>query len=459
MTLSKTASLLLASAALVAGHGYVSSIDVAGTTYAGYLVDIDYYESDPPELIAWSTNATDDGYVSPTDYDSSNIVCHKGSAPGALSAPIAPGGSVTLTWSTWPDDHHGPVITYLANCNGSCTDVEKVDLQFFKIDAGGLINDTAAPGTWASDELIADSYSRTLTIPTDIAAGEYVLRHEIIALHGAEDLDGAQNYPQCINLNVTGSGTATPSGTLGEDLYKDTDPGIYVDIWNVLSTYTIPGPTLYTAGSTATATAAAASTTATTTATTAATTAAVTTATSASSTAAEAATTEAATTSVAAEAETTQATSSSSSSQTTVTAASSMGGGSSGGGSSSGGPSSGGHSGNGSSGGGRSGGNSSDESKASTTTSVASASTTTTSSSASTTSGVLSGSCTEDGYWYCDGGSAFQRCVNGEWDSSQSVADGTVCTAGISDSLTVSLASRKRSTGHARRNEARAMRF
>ncbi|KAJ5930841.1 endoglucanase-4 precursor [Penicillium verhagenii] len=449
MSLSKTASLLLASAALVAGHGYVSSIDVAGTTYAGYLVDIDYYETDPPELIAWSTNATDDGYVSPTDYASSNIVCHKGSAPGALSAPIAPGGSVTLTWSTWPDDHHGPVITYLANCNGSCTDVEKVDLQFFKIDAGGLINDTVAPGTWASDELIADSYSRTLTIPTDIAAGEYVLRHEIIALHGAEDLDGAQNYPQCINLNVTGSGTATPSGTLGEDLYKDTDPGIYVDIWNVLSTYVIPGPTLYTAGSTATATAAAAATTT-------ATTAAVTTAASASSAAAEAATTEAATTSVAAEAattsvaaqaETTQAPSSSSSSQTAVTTAPTMGGS----------PSSGGHSGNGSSGGGRSGESSSEEAQASTTTSVASASSTT-SSSASTTSGVLSGSCTDEGYWYCDAGSAFQRCVDGEWDASQSVADGTVCTAGISDTLTVALASRKRSTGHARRNEARGIR-
>ncbi|KAJ5798312.1 endoglucanase-4 precursor [Penicillium pulvis] len=437
MSLTKTAALFLASAALVAGHGYVSSIVVDGTTYGGYLVDTYYYESDPPELIAWSTNATDDGYVAPTAYDTSNIVCHKGSAPGALSAPIAPGGSVTLTWNTWPDDHHGPVITYLANCNGSCTDVDKVDLAFFKIDAGGLINDTVIPGTWATDELIADSYSRTLTIPTDIAAGEYVLRHEIIALHGAEDLDGAQNYPQCINLNVTGSGTATPSGILGEDLYKDTDPGIYVDIWATLTTYDIPGPTLYTAGSAATATAAATSS-----ATTSIEAAAAETASASSSVS----------TSAAVEAETTQATSSVSEATTSVAQAASTGdpsGNGNGNGNSGVGGSNNGPSGEGKS-------SPSEKSSPSVTVASGSASTSTTSSSASETSGVLSGSCTEEGYWYCDAGTAFQRCVDGEWDASQSVASGTECTAGISDTLTITASSRKRSMEHVRRIHARA---
>jgi hypothetical protein len=33
--------------------------------------------------------------------------------------------------------------------------------------------------------------------------------------------DGVQNYPQCLNSNVTGSGTATPAGTLSMELYKD----------------------------------------------------------------------------------------------------------------------------------------------------------------------------------------------------------------------------------------------
>ena len=411
MSLSKTASILLASAALVAGHGYVTSIDVDGTTYGGYLVDTYYYESDPPELIAWSTTATDDGYVAPTAYDNSSIICHRGSAPAVLSAPVAPGGSVKLTWNTWPDDHHGPVITYMANCNGNCSEVDKTTLEFFKIDAGGLISDTTVPGTWASDELIEDSYSRTVTDPTDIEAGDYVLRHEIIALHGAEDLDGAQNYPQCINLKVTGSGTATPSGTLGTALYKDTDPGIYVDIWNTLSTYIIPGPTLYTAGSTATATSAATST--------ATTTSAVTSVTSDA-----AATTSSAAETIAAP-QTTLATSSRAepTGQAQPNQPERPGAGGAGGASSS--------------------------------DSDAAATTTASSSSASTTSGVLSGACSQEDYWYCNGGSAFQRCVNGEWDASQSMAEGTECTAGISETLTISASKRRREVSHLRRHHVR----
>ncbi|KAL2817890.1 glycosyl hydrolase family 61-domain-containing protein [Aspergillus cavernicola] len=261
MSLLQLTAILLGAAGSALGHGYVTSIDVDGTTYGGYLIDTYYYESDPPELIAWSTTATDNGYVAPTAYDDSDIVCHRGAEPGALSAEVSAGGDVTMFWNTWPSDHHGPVITYLAQCDGDCASVDKTSLEFFKIDAGGLIDNSNVPGTWATDELIAANISRTITIPSDIQSGNYVLRHEIIALHSAEALDGAQNYPQCINLKVTGSGTATPSGILGTALYKDTDPGIYVDIWNSLSTYEIPGPTLYSAGSVATGTSTATATT------------------------------------------------------------------------------------------------------------------------------------------------------------------------------------------------------
>lgn len=93
--------------------------------------------------------------------------------------------------------------------------------------------------------MIANNNSWSVTIPTDIASGNYVLRHEIIALHSAEEADGAQNYPQCVNLQITGTGTATPSGTLGTALYQESEAGIIVNIYQSLSTYDIPGPTLY----------------------------------------------------------------------------------------------------------------------------------------------------------------------------------------------------------------------
>nr|QBL14594.1 lytic polysaccharide monooxygenase [Talaromyces verruculosus] len=238
-------SAVLALASTVAGHGYVQNIVIDGESYSGYIVTQFPYESNPPAVIGWATTATDLGYVDPTEYTNADIICHKNATPGALSAPVAAGGTVELQWTTWPDSHHGPVISYLANCNGNCSTVDKTKLDFVKIDASGLIDDTTVPGTWASDQLIAANNSWTVTIPETIAPGNYVLRHEIIALHSAENTDGAQNYPQCINLEITGSGTASPTGTPGEELYTPTDPGILVNIYQSLSTYVIPGPTLW----------------------------------------------------------------------------------------------------------------------------------------------------------------------------------------------------------------------
>lgn len=79
---------------------------------------------------------------------------HKGATPGLGSIPVTAGESIDLQWNTWPESHHGPVITYLAAVDGEFADVTKADLQWFKIDAGGLNDGSTAPGDWASDDLI-----------------------------------------------------------------------------------------------------------------------------------------------------------------------------------------------------------------------------------------------------------------------------------------------------------------
>lgn len=251
MSFSKIAAITgaITYASLAAAHGYVTGIVADGTYYGGYIVTQYPYMPTPPDVIAWSTKATDLGFVDPSSYASSDIICHKGAEPGALSAKVAAGGTVELQWTDWPESHKGPVIDYLAACNGDCSTVDKTKLEFFKIDESGLIDGSSAPGTWASDKLIANNNSWTVTIPSTIAPGNYVLRHEIIALHSAGNTNGAQNYPQCINLEVTGSGTDSPAGTLGTELYKATDPGILVNIYQTLTSYDIPGPALYTGGS------------------------------------------------------------------------------------------------------------------------------------------------------------------------------------------------------------------
>lgn len=261
MSVSKIAGAILGSAALVAGHGYVSGAVVDGTYYGGFIVDTYNYETDYPDNIGWYEDATDLGFVDGSSYSSGDIICHKDGKPGAISASVKAGGDVELQWTDWPESHHGPVITYLANCNGDCSSVDKTSLEFFKIDEGGLVDDSSVPGTWATDNLISNNNSRTITIPSSIESGNYVLRHEIIALHSAGETNGAQNYPQCLNLKVTGGGSDSPSGTLGTALYKNTDPGIKVNIYESLSSYTIPGPALYTGASSGSGSSSAAATT------------------------------------------------------------------------------------------------------------------------------------------------------------------------------------------------------
>lgn len=70
-----------------------------------------------------------------------------------------------------------------------------------------------------------------VTLPSNIAPGNYIMRHEIIALHLANEKGGAEFYPSCSQLNITGSGTGAPTASelvSFPGAYSDTDPGIYV---------------------------------------------------------------------------------------------------------------------------------------------------------------------------------------------------------------------------------------
>ncbi|KAH7161665.1 glycosyl hydrolase family 61-domain-containing protein [Dactylonectria macrodidyma] len=245
MPSSKTLFSVLAGAATVAAHGHVNNIVINGASYAGYDVFTLPYQSDPPVVVGWANDATDNGFVAPSAYGTEDIICHKNSENAKGHAAVAAGDSIYLQWDTWPESHKGPVLDYLAACGDSgCESVEKTSLEFFKIGEKGLIDGSSSPGTYAADELLENGIGWLVQIPTNIKPGFYVLRHEIIALHSGGNADGAQNYPQCFNLEITGSGTEVPEGTLGTELYKADDAGILFNIYQTLTTYPIPGPTL-----------------------------------------------------------------------------------------------------------------------------------------------------------------------------------------------------------------------
>lgn len=197
------------------------------------------------------------------------IQCNADSAPAKLHASAAAGSTVTLRWTIWPDSHVGPVITYMARCpDTGCQDwtPSASDKVWFKVKEGGregTSNVWAAVSflsfifflffsfffscslrsiftyPWYGKRLIdTDDNEKTplmtapanyeYAIPSCLKPGYYLVRHEIIALHSAYSYPGAQFYPGCHQLQVTGSGTKTPSSGLVSfpGAYKSTDPGV-----------------------------------------------------------------------------------------------------------------------------------------------------------------------------------------------------------------------------------------
>jgi len=229
-------------AASVTAHGHVKGIYVNGGPFVRGFTIGDAYQNPVPESIGWQTKALDNGFVDPAKYGTSDIACHLSATPGKLFATVAAGSKIRVQWdSSWPDSHKGPVLDYLAPYASSAA-----DLKFFKFAEEGLNN-----GKWAAEKITASQFWE-VTIPASIAPGKYVYRHEIIALHGAQGMNGAQNYPQCMNLEITGSGTAKPAGISGTSLYKDTDPGIYIPGFYSpgITSYKIPGPAVFSSGGT-----------------------------------------------------------------------------------------------------------------------------------------------------------------------------------------------------------------
>jgi lytic cellulose monooxygenase (C1-hydroxylating) len=250
-SISKNTALLgaLTFAAKSAAHGIVTGIVSDGQYNLGYDPAFQY-QRPPPTVAGWSIPTVQDrGFVS--DLNGADIICHRGATPGGAYVKAVAGGTLEFQWTEWPESHHGPVIDYLAPCpDGDCTNVDKTELKFIKVAEAGLVEWNSSPGKWASDDMIANNNTWVVKIPSDVAPGKYVWRHETIALHSAHESHGAQAYPQCVNLEISGSGSNDMSGGVSaETFYSWEDPGMDINIYYPkVENYIIPGPALMEGG-------------------------------------------------------------------------------------------------------------------------------------------------------------------------------------------------------------------
>ncbi|KAK0187966.1 glycosyl hydrolase family 61-domain-containing protein [Armillaria mellea] len=174
-----------------------------------------------------------------TDVTSNDVICNGGINPyhqpmSTTIIPVPAGSQVTAEWhhtlaGADPSDpadpidpsHKGPILAYLAKVP-SATQSTVTGLQWFKIYQDGYSN-----GVWAVDTLIANKGKKSLLcMPRQaILAHNFTWNVRNYKLREA----AAHLQQQCPSLAHT----------------PGTDPGIKINIYQPLSGYTIPGPSVF----------------------------------------------------------------------------------------------------------------------------------------------------------------------------------------------------------------------
>ncbi len=232
---------LFGSVALLAGgaaaHGAVTSYVIAGKSYPGYgrpWVVVDGDDGDIPRLTrpsyqgfspANSKNVIQrqwSDYNPTTSVTDAKMRCNGGTS-ATESATAAPGDTITATWGQWTHSQ-GPILVWMYKCSGAFSACDGSGAGWFKIDEAGfhgdgvkVFLDTETPSGWDIAKLVGGNKQWSSKVPAGLAPGNYLVRHELIALHQA---NAPQFYAECAQVTITGSGTAQPDAS-----YKAAIPG------------------------------------------------------------------------------------------------------------------------------------------------------------------------------------------------------------------------------------------
>ncbi|KAF8880640.1 glycoside hydrolase family 61 protein [Infundibulicybe gibba] len=228
----------LLAAASVAAHGFVSTVTIDGKVFKGTLGKTDK----PADSVI--RQVTDPNPTKGAQNPAVN--CGPNAQASSLIADAQPGSQFTFDWTAgnlapWPHNT-GPMLTYMASCGATtCDKFDSSKAQWFKIQQVGR----KANGEWAQADLMNGAKAE-VTLPSNIAPGNYLIRHEIIALHLATAPGGAEFYASCTQLKVGGNQKGVPAASELVSLpgaYSDTDPGILdPDVFNAQVPYNFPGP-------------------------------------------------------------------------------------------------------------------------------------------------------------------------------------------------------------------------
>ena len=260
--------------ARVQGHGGVYNYTIDGVDYPGHFPWFPEEGQESVQRRWWP-----DPIYQVTH---PNLACNRGNPAATritkLHAPARAGSNVTAYWESpeCPEDppvpypshapnpeygdyeppmkclgpaydwvhSYGPIFVYMADCQGPCDEWDGTGRRWFKIWETGYskrgwpethLLDEDEPlanwNVWRQYQLIHAGFD--VTIPKDLKPGNYLIRHEAWNLEASW-----QSFPACAQLEVSGSGTKTPSEEYLVQFpgaYTEDEPGVWIGgkIWNV----------------------------------------------------------------------------------------------------------------------------------------------------------------------------------------------------------------------------------
>jgi len=238
----KLSATILALAASASGHSIFQKVSVNGADQ-GQLKGVRAPSSDSP-----IQNVNDGSFAcnKGLQYKDNTIInVPAGAKVGAWWGHVI-GGAQSANDADNPiaRSHKGPIMVYLAKVDNAAS-AGTTGLKWFKVAENGLNG-----GTWAVDTMIANGGWHYFNMPSCVAPGDYLMRVELIALHGAQNQGQAQFYMECAQIRITGSGTNSGQNFVSfPGAYTANHPGIQVNIYDNKGNpngggrpYQIPGP-------------------------------------------------------------------------------------------------------------------------------------------------------------------------------------------------------------------------
>jgi len=228
-------------------HSAVSSVKFDGTIYPAR--NAQYDRPLGAKRVEWNfKDLAGFPWLAINDVLDPAITCGLQSSPPELKAVARAGSNITVQWTGVIRMHLGPVLSYLGAWQPG---MKAQDIDFFKISEDGY---DKTRQKWANEDLIERNTADTFQIPSNIKSGTYVLRTELLALHGntfsSKPVNGGgpQFYTHCFNVEITGGGNETPQNTVKfPGGYTREDPGVAFNLKNKAAweSYVIPGPPVY----------------------------------------------------------------------------------------------------------------------------------------------------------------------------------------------------------------------